>query len=376
MRDVAGRTSAPEHPRATHVISHDHSTVPAVTVDGTGSTTIAERDAMPQPSRDPGADRRLTTEQRGPVLVVRFGNEPGNFITDSIVGELCRVVAAAERDPSIRAVVLSSTVPGMFIGHYDSDELLAGSRRGGVPLNRHVVGPVLRLVAGLGRVPGAGPLLDRGPTGGLRALLRFKEAVQRMRRSDMVFVAAIGGYALGAGFELALACDLRIIGDGSYGIGLPEITFGLVPTGGGTQMLARLVGSGTTIEALLAGRLFTPEEAHLAGIVQRRVKQEDLLGEAVEVAARLSRRGPGTVAATKRAVYDAGSARLWRGMALERGEFMALATRKPAQATVRRYALFLRDSLRGGQAPTDFYRENLPDWEDNAPAGPADPSDA
>ena len=56
------------------------------------------------------------------------------------------------------------------------------------------------------------------------------------------------------------------------GIGLPEITFGLVPTGGGTQMLARLVGSGTTLEALLASRLFTPEEAHLAGIVQRRVK--------------------------------------------------------------------------------------------------------
>ncbi|WP_405591026.1 enoyl-CoA hydratase/isomerase family protein [Streptomyces sp. NBC_01190] len=310
----------------------------------------------------------LTTQAHGAVLVVRFAIEPGNYLTQAIMAEFTRVVTAAERDPSVRSVVLASAVPGMFIGHYDSEELLAGSRRGGLPLPVRLAGAVQRVVAGLGRIPGAGPLLDRGPTGGLRALQQFRDAVRQIRQSDLVFVAAIDGYALGAGFELALTCDLRVIGDGPYTIGLPEVTFGLIPVGGGTQILARTLGAGAAMAALLESRLFTPEEAHREGVVHYRVKQEQVVEEAIALASRLSRRVPGTVRAFKRVVYDGGSGRLGRGLAMERAEFLGLATRGPAQETVRQYATYLRDSLRAGQAPVDFYRENLPEWQERLAA--------
>jgi len=307
----------------------------------------------------------LTTEQRGSVLVLRFAREPGNFLTHSLVAELLRVVSAAERDSSVRAVVLSSDVPGIFIGHYDSQDLLDGSRQAGTPLSPGLAGLAVRVVSALGRVPGLGGLLDRGPAGGLRALIRFRDVVRVIRASGKLYVAAISGYALGGGFELALACDLRIIGDGDYGIGLPEIAFGLIPAGGGTQMLTRLLGTGPAIAALLEGRLFSPQEAYQVGLVHRQARQEELLAAAVAAADQLSRHGDGVVRAAKRVVYEGGSGRLERGLAQERNEFLGLATRGPAQATVQRYATLLRDRLDQGGRPADFFREYLPDWQDH-----------
>ena len=108
---------------------------------------------------------------------------------------------------------------------------------------------------------------------------------------------------MGGGCELALACDLRYMtADPDARIGLPEMTVGLIPGGGGTERLGRIIGMGRAVEMILEGRVLAPREAEEIGLVHRVVPPDALLDEARATAERLARRAPATVAALKRAV--------------------------------------------------------------------------
>jgi enoyl-CoA hydratase len=104
-------------------------------------------------------------------------------------------------------------------------------------------------------------------------------------------IAAIQGFALGGGLELALACHLRVAAEGSK-MGLPEVTLGLIPGFGGTQRLSRIAGPGVAREWILTGDLFDAAEAHRVGVVNRVVSAEELLPSAVALAKTIASRGP------------------------------------------------------------------------------------
>src|SRR5438445_453439 len=87
------------------------------------------------------------------------------------------------------------------------------------------------------------------------------EAMGKFESTPKVVVAAINGHCLGGGFEMALCCDFRIAGEGSYRIGLPEVTLGLLPGTGGTQRLPRLIGKQKALDLMLTGRTLVPQEA-------------------------------------------------------------------------------------------------------------------
>jgi enoyl-CoA hydratase len=116
-------------------------------------------------------------------------------------------------------------------------------------------------------------------------------------------IAAVQGFALGGGFELVLACDLVVAAENAR-FGLPEPKLGLVPGGGGTQRLPRLVGRTRALEVLLTGRVLTAEDAYNWGIVNRVVAKEDLLSAAAEMAASMVAMAPQALAVTKRVVRD------------------------------------------------------------------------
>jgi enoyl-CoA hydratase len=316
---------------------------------------------------------QLIIERGGAVLTVRLSNPPCNFLNTPVVTELVKVLAAAERDPTVRVVVLASAVPGVFIGHYDFDELLAGAERAGLALPPGPAAAALRVMSALTRLPRLTGALERTPAAGLVALLRFHGIIRRMRRSGTVYVAAMTGDALGGGCELALACDIRICADGPYRIGLPEILTGLLPGGGGSQLLARSLGAAATIELALDGRLLSPDEARQAGIVHRVVPSAELTEVVERTAARLARRSPAAVRAIKRAVYDGGSRPLERGMAMERAAFLSLAGRAPVKEAMRRYRDQIRDHMRelngDGEVPAARLREHLSYWQTGAAAG-------
>lgn len=155
-----------------------------------------------------------------------------------------------------------------------------------------------------------------GPTDGERWVYRGQRVLRRLERLPQVTIAAINGFALGGGLEVALACDLRVAADTAQ-LGVPEVTVGLIPGWGGTQRLARLLGPGLAKDLVFTGRRVGAEEALRIGLVNRVVTGPDLLGACRELAHRLLANSLLAIRQAKKAI-DAGSdAGLDRGLVLE-----------------------------------------------------------
>jgi enoyl-CoA hydratase/carnithine racemase len=139
-------------------------------------------------------------------------------------------------------------------------------------------------------------------------------------------VAAVSGWALGGGFELALSCDL-IVASETAEFGQPEITLGIIPGGGGTQRLARVVGKQRTMELVLTGRRIDAHEAAKLGLVNSVVKKKEWLDSAIELAGRVARRPPIAARLAKQAVLAADETGLSAGLDVERRLYeLAMAT--------------------------------------------------
>jgi enoyl-CoA hydratase len=283
------------------------------------------------------AKQTVHIERSGRVLVARLDHPPRNFMTTAMVHELEALCRDLESDRSVGAIVLTGAPPGVFITHFDVEEIRRGTQRVGATVSATQAGGGLRAVGAAQRIPGARGLLERSPVGGMSALLRIHDVFLRMNRLDKVFVAAINGLALGGGCELALACDVRLMATGDHRIGLPEVTLGIIPGAGGTQRLARALGPSRALEMMLEGRVLTPAEALEAGLVHRTIDPARLLDEAVETATRLARRSPAAVRALKEAVYEGGSKPLAEGLHVERAGFMAAASTPAAKRALAAY---------------------------------------
>ncbi|HSD22351.1 MAG TPA: enoyl-CoA hydratase-related protein [Anaeromyxobacter sp.] len=129
----------------------------------------------------------------------------------------------------------------------------------------------------------------------------LRRALRGIEAAPQPFVAALNGAALGGGLELALACDLRIASDSAQ-LGLPEVSLGIIPGGGGTQRLARLVGVARAKDLVLTARRVSAAEALAIGLVTQLVPAQRLLDEAVELARRIARNAPISLRQAKRAI--------------------------------------------------------------------------
>ena len=152
----------------------------------------------------------VTTDDRGAVRVITYANPPIGTMTGAGSSEMFDAMTAAARDGAVRVIVITGGMPGVFIRHYDVGEL---SLMADAAQNAPVSAPVL-------------PKPDARPPGFL-ALTDLIAAVEKP------VIAAINGLCMGGGFELSLACDLRIAGRDVAAIGLPETRIGIFPGGGG-----------------------------------------------------------------------------------------------------------------------------------------------
>jgi enoyl-CoA hydratase/carnithine racemase len=146
--------------------------------------------------------------------------------------------------------------------------------------------------------------LARSADDNMAMVRRAHQVFDRFAAEAPVFIAAIAGHALGGGFEIALACDIRVAAEGGYRLGLPEATLGLLPGTGGTQRLPRLIGPGRALELMTTGRAVTPQEAERLGMVDRLVPAGELDRTVAGIAASLAGGAPLAVAAVKRAVHQ------------------------------------------------------------------------
>ncbi len=295
------------------------------------------------------APRHLRVEQRGRVLQVLLDNPPANFLTTAVMQELADLLEDLEQRQDIGAVILSGAADGVFLTHFDVDEI----ERAVAPITFSMPAWLTRLLLEseslLRHLPGARKLLRRTLLAGVADMNLFHEVTAHMRRMDKVFIAAINGLALGGGCELALACDLRLMAEDDQVerfLGQPEVLIGLIPGGGDTQMLARSLGVARALELCLEGQLLEPRQAVALGLVNGLAPAEELLEAADALAQRLSRRSPQAVRLIKRSIYQAASRDWTEGMASEKAGFLSAASQGNTRRAMREYIERVRTIVR------------------------------
>lgn len=279
---------------------------------------------------------RIDVEERGTVLVARIDGGPHALFDAALTKQLKELVDRADRDPNIHAVVFTSTHPDRFLSHSDVTWL----QQGGVgfpPINTRFAGIVTRMARLINRIPIVRTLAAMTRLKTLLQLDSFHATFLKMNRSGTIFVAALNGSALAVGAEFAWACDVRIMADGDFVIGLSEVLLALTPGGGGSQRLPRLIGTQRSLAAILEGKPFTPAEALAVGAVDEVVPQDKVLERAIERAEYLSRRPKKSLGAIKRSIYFGSSLPLEEGLQLEHAEFLVRDQSKEAQRLMLNY---------------------------------------
>lgn len=209
----------------------------------------------------------LLSELRDNILYVTVNRpEKMNALNRQTLAELADVVAFAAATPEVSGVILTGAGEKAFVAGADIAEF-----------------------AGLDSATGA-------------ALARFgqTQVFNAIENSAKPFIAAINGFALGGGLELAMACHIRIASSNAR-LGLPEVTLGLIPGYGGTQRLTQLVGKGRAFELIATADMISAEHAASIGLVNHVVPADQLIGKAQEIMNKIKSRAPLAIASAIRA---------------------------------------------------------------------------
>ncbi|MEK8035661.1 MAG: enoyl-CoA hydratase-related protein [candidate division NC10 bacterium] len=176
------------------------------------------------------------------------------------------------------------------------------------------------VLTGAGRAfVGGGDIAHMGaltPDEGERFVYRGQALLRRLERLRQVSIAAVNGWALGGGLEIALACDLRIAAETAE-LGVPEVSVGLIPGWGGTQRLVRLLGRGVAKDLVFTGRRVPAAEALALGLVNRVVPADGLLEACRAMAAAICRNSPIAVRQAKKAIDEGADLSLDQGLVVE-----------------------------------------------------------
>lgn len=184
------------------------------------------------------------------------------------------------------------------------------------------------------------------PLGAVEKSRMGQEVLGAIEGSPKPVVAAVNGYALGGGCELALACHLRVAGENAR-FGLPEVGLGIIPGYGGTLRLARIVGLGRALEMILTGDMIDAQEAYRIGLVNAVVPPEELPGKARELLGRILKNGPLAVRFALRAVYRGLDVPAERALATEAHLFGLLASTEDMREGMRAFLEKRRAEFRG-----------------------------
>ncbi len=230
--------------------------------------------------------KNLDVNYKDKIAVVTI-NRPENLnaLNSQTILELNRCFLDLESNSNVRAIVLTGAGKKAFVAGADIKEFADFSEAEGKALAKEGQEKLFNTVEQLGT-----PV-----------------------------IAAINGFALGGGLELAMACHIRIAGDNSR-MGLPEVTLGLIPGYGGTQRLAQLIGRGRAMEMILSANFIDGKQAYVYGLVNNVVSSQTLLVEALKLAIKISNNSPIAVKSAIRAM-NAGYAKNQDGFEVEVDEF-------------------------------------------------------
>src|ERR671917_1560275 len=233
-----------------------------------------------------------------------------NALNAIVIAELGDAVTRIETDSAIRGVVVTGAGTKAFVAGADINELT-----------------------------------EQGVTGGRTRALIGQQVFRRLERCGKPVLAAVNGFALGGGCELALACHLRIASENAK-FGQPEVKLGIAPGYGGTVRLPRIVGKARALELLLTGDMIDAEEARRIGLVNRVVPAERLLPEAEALLRAILANGPLAVRACLEAVDAALDMGIDEALLLEAGFFGLLSATEDMQEGTRAFVEKRRASFK------------------------------
>ena len=248
------------------------------------------------------AYRNLAVEPREGCTVLTV-NRPSvlNALNRDTIGEIDEAVARFLADDAQGVLVVTGAGEKSFVSGADINELAPLDARGAEEASRF-----------------------------------GQDVFERLARGGKPVIAAVNGYALGGGCELALACHMRIASENAV-FGLPEVGLGIVPGYGGTQRLPRLVGLGRALEIVLSGRRVKADEAERIGLVHRVVAQAQLLDEALKLAAAIQKQGPLAVRAALDCAVRGLDLSVEEGLRLESLHFGILASTEDMHEGMRAF---------------------------------------
>lgn len=254
----------------------------------------------------------LLLDDDGPVATITV-NRPAvlNALNAATLEELRAALVEVQRNPVVRVVILTGAGQKAFVAGADINELAQQTPVSGRELAR-TGQTIFDLIEELGK-----PV-----------------------------IAAINGYALGGGCELAMACTLRVAADTAK-LGQPEIALGIIPGYGGTQRLPRLIGKGRALELLLTGAPVTAAEAHRLGLVNEVVPAAELMVRAKELAGLLARQAPLAVRYILQAVHHGLEMPMGEALAYEATFFGLLATTDDMREGTRAFLEKRKPEFRG-----------------------------
>ena len=231
----------------------------------------------------------LSVDLEGPLAIVTIRREAQrNALSSQVMTELIAAATELQADRAVRVVAITGAGDKAFVAGADIAEMKDLDSVGA------------RKFAENGRLVG-----------------------EALERSSKIWIAAVNGFALGGGCELALACDFIYASDRAS-FGQPEVKLGVIPGFGGTQRLARRVGVAKAKELCVTGDLIKADEALRIGLADRVVAPDALMATVREVAARIAANGPLAVGAAKRAIHEGQSLTFDEALQLERGLFAGL----------------------------------------------------
>lgn len=204
-----------------------------------------------------------------------------NAISNELTSEFSSLLYELEKDDKLRVLVITGAGDKAFVAGADIQELV-----------------------------------DRDARMGRRVSRERQEIFSRIENLPVPVIAAVNGYALGGGLELALACNIRVCSEKAQ-FGAPEVKLGIIPGDGGTQRLPRLVGLGRAMEMILTGEFIDAQEAYRIGLVNKVVPLEELMNTAMELAQKMASRPPLAVRYAKEAVNRSQEGDAASGFALE-----------------------------------------------------------
>ena len=233
----------------------------------------------------------IKTEVKDSILTITIDRpKVRNALNAQTVAEIGRAFEAARDDASVRCVIVTGAGDKAFVAGADINELAT-------------------------MTPITGKATSESGQGVFRAIERFPKPV----------IAAVNGFALGGGCELALACHIRIASENAQ-LGLPEVTLGIIPGYGGTQRMARLLGKGKALELILTGDRIGAAEAERIGLVNKVVPADQLMSTAETMGRTIASRGPLAVRAAIEAVMSGSEMPFDEGQFLEATLFGLLAS--------------------------------------------------